>query len=306
MATASYAIPSLCGGNGYLSTYIVGIVLGNTAFKDKKILVNFFDGITSLAQILIFFLLGLLATPHELLRSFVPALLIFLFLTIVGRTLSVTAILAPFRKYPANQIGLVSFVGLRGAASIVFAMMTLSSDIALEHSIFNIVFCIVLISMALQGSLIPFAAKKFRMTDEGEDVMKTFNDYNDSQELSFGKIDIEEDSPWAGRTVMELGLPKDFLLTLIIRSGKKIVPKGPTEILAGDQVIICSRCLADNVAGLREHPLAPNSPWIGHTIKEYPYKDNSMLVMIKRGDEQVIPNGDTILEKGDVLIILKQ
>ena len=76
IALVSYALPDLIGGNGYLSAYIVGIVLGNTEFPARKPLVSFFDAITSLMQIVIFFLLGMLAIPLNLLHSLLPALII--------------------------------------------------------------------------------------------------------------------------------------------------------------------------------------------------------------------------------------
>ena len=77
----SYALPTLIGGNGYLSVYLTGILLGNSSINNKITLVHFFDGITGLAQILIFFLLGLLSFPHLLPKLFLPTLLIALFLT---------------------------------------------------------------------------------------------------------------------------------------------------------------------------------------------------------------------------------
>ena len=67
IALVSYALPDLIGGNGYLSAYIVGIVLGNTEFPERRPLVSFFDAITSLMQIVIFFLLGMRAIPLNLL-----------------------------------------------------------------------------------------------------------------------------------------------------------------------------------------------------------------------------------------------
>lgn len=307
IALLSYAIPSLCGGNGYLSAYIVGIVVGNTEFPNRKPLIHFFDGITTLMQILIFFLLGLMVIPSNLAGSLLPAVLIFLFLLFVGRPVAVFSILAPFKKYGWKQMGLVSFVGLRGAASIVFAIMTLTQGALPEHDIFSVVFCIVLISMSLQGSLIPFVAKKFDMIDKDEDVMKTFSDYSEDEDVAFGMINILSDSSWAGKKIMDLNLPKDFLITLIIRGETHIIPSGPLEIEAGDKVIICSRAFtSDATVNLVEHPLSPRSQWAGRTVKEYPYKNGSMLVMIKRGGEQIIPNGDTVLQHGDVLVILKQ
>jgi len=307
IALLSYAIPSLCGGNGYLSAYIVGIIVGNCEFPNRKPLINFFDGITSLMQILIFFLLGLMVIPEKLAPAILPAALISLFLLFVGRPIAVFSILSPFRKYGWRQMGLISFVGLRGAASIVFAIMTLTQGALPEHDIFSVVFCIVLISRSIQGSLIPFTAKKFDMIDKDEDVRKTFSDYSENEEAVFGTINIVTDSPWAGKRIMDLQLPKDFLITLIIRGEDHIIPNGALVIEAGDKVIICSRAFTnDTTTNLYEHPLSPKSQWAGRTVKEYPYKNGAILVMIKRGNKHIIPNGDTVLQHGDVLVILKQ
>ena len=110
VAVLSYALPDLIGGNGYLSAYIVGIILGNSEIPGKKPLVNFFDGLTGLMQVLIFFLLGLLAHPANLHRAILPALAIFVFMLLISRPLAVGGILVPFKKYPFKQGHLQSSV----------------------------------------------------------------------------------------------------------------------------------------------------------------------------------------------------
>ena len=238
VAILSYAIPDLIGGNGYLSTYIVGIMLGNSDFPGKKALVNFFDGITGLMQVLIFFLLGLLARPALLHKAVLPAIAIFFFMLLVARPLAVAGILTPFRKYSFKQQSLISFVGLRGAASIVFAIMAMTDNPLLENDIFNIVFCLVLISISLQGSLIPWVAGKLDMLDADADVMKTFNDYSEGTQMQFGSIDIDPMSKWSGKKVMDLGLPRNVLIALILRNRERIIPRGETMLEAGDTLVI--------------------------------------------------------------------
>lgn len=306
IAMMSYAIPDLAGGNGFLSAYIVGIVLGNTEFPERKSLVSFFDAVTSLMQIVIFFLLGMMAIPSHLLHSLLPALIIFAFLTTVARPLAVCGVLSPFRKYPVRQMGLISFVGLRGAASIVFAINILTSGLELQNDIFSIVFCIVLVSIALQGSLIPSVAKATGMTDAGEDVMTTFSDFRESDEMSLGTIRISGTSSWNNRQVKDLNLPEDCLIALVVRGDERIVPQGNTTILEDDEIVLCTRSFLDEYTeGLIKHPLSHNSKWIGHTVSEFPRKDGNLLVMIQRGEEKIIPNGNTVLRKGDILVILK-
>ena len=151
VAIASYTIPALVGGNGYLSAYITGIILGNTKFPGKSDLAHFFDGITGLMQMLLFFLLGLLSFPSQLPSVALTALLIALFLTFVARPLVVFVLLAPFKNSTFAQKLLVSWSGMRGAASIVFAIMTVTSPAVMQNDIFHIVFFIVLFFNSCAG-----------------------------------------------------------------------------------------------------------------------------------------------------------
>lgn len=146
-----YALPSVAGGNGYLSVYLCGILIGNRFIPDKKEMVHFFDILTEIAQMVIFFLLGLLVTPSQLPEVFVPALLLCLFMLFIGRPVSVLAILKPFGA-SWQQIGVVSWAGLRGVASIVFSIYVVLSGIPMTYNLFNMVFVSVLLSLAVQGT----------------------------------------------------------------------------------------------------------------------------------------------------------
>lgn len=304
VAIAAYAIPDVLGGNGYLSAYIVGIFLGNEEFKGKKAMVGFFDGLTGLMQVLIFFLLGLLARPSQLHRAILPALAISVFMLLVARPAAVFGILTPFRKYPFSQQCLISFVGLRGAASIVFAIMAVAGTTALNTDLFNIVFCLVLISISLQGSLIPWMARKLDMIDSTANVLKTFNDYTEEAELQFGEIQIGPESPWNGKAVKELGLPGNLLLVMILRGNQRIRPYGDTVLIPGDKVVTLSHSYNGGEASLYEKVVKPSSRRVGRKISEHP--GNGLLVMVIRGQKSIIPTGDTVLEAGDRLVILNE
>lgn len=302
VAIASYAIPDLVGGNGYLSAYIVGVMLGNEEFRGKKSMVAFFDGITGLMQVLIFFLLGLLAKPSQLHRAILPALAIFLFMLIIARPAAVFGILTPFRKYSFRQQALISFVGLRGAASIVFAIMAASGAGVLHMDLFNIVFCLVLISMLLQGSLIPQVSKRLDMIDRSVNVLQTFNDFSENAPVQFGSLEITEDSPWNGKMVRELQLPRNILLALIHRGKERILPRGHTMLQTGDKIIIMTQAFQDGETHLYEKTVKPTSRRVGHMIKEHP--GDGLVILVIRGSENIIPSGDTVLLAGDRLIIL--
>lgn len=304
IALFSYAVPSLVHGNGFLSAYIVGIVLGNQHFDGKKEMVHFFNGLTSLMQVFIFFSLGLLARPAALIHAVLPALFVFFVLMVIARPLVVAAILAPFRRYDIRQQSLISFCGIRGASSIVFAIMATNGQTELANDIFSVVFCVVLLSIAFQGSFIPLVAKNLGMVDNSVDVMQTFNDFSENVDLQFSEIEIAANGPWTGQRIKDLSLPKDVLLCAVIhQDGTKTIPNGSTVLREGDVVIICSReCKPSRKVHIHSTVLAESNKWNGSQIKDLPYSSGQLL-MIQRGDKTIIPNGNTVLRSGDVLYI---
>ena len=304
IALLSYAVPDIIGGNGYLSAYIVGIILGNREFAGKKALVNFFDGVTGLMQVLIFFLLGMLARVNMLHRVVLPALAIFAFMLLVARPVAVMSILTPFRKYPFRQQALVSFVGLRGAASIVFAILAVTDNPLLEVDLFNVVFCLVLISISMQGSLIPWVAKKLDMTDASTDVMKTFNDYSEATEIQFGRVDIIPGSTWDGKYVRELRLPKNMLLAMVLRDGRRYIPTGSMKLHTGDEAVVVTRPFGDSETYLVEKTVKKGGKRAGRKLNEV--SGEGLVLLVKRNDQEFIPNGDTVLCEGDILVLLRE
>ncbi len=305
IAVASYAFPAMVGGNGYLSAYLVGMILGNADFKDKKELVHFFDGFTGLMQVLIFFMLGLIARPATMGGSIMPALILFAVLFFVARPLAVGAVLTPFGKYGFKQQVLISFMGLRGASSIVFAIMATVGTVVPQHDIFSVVFCIVLISIALQGSLIPWAARKLDMIDKDADVMRTFNDFSEETDMLFSEILVSADSPWKDKLVRDLGIPKNMLLCIIVRAnGDRVVPNGDTYILEGDKVVMSSMSYKGGQnLNIVEQRLAPDDPLVGKKVREHPKRRKVQLILVKRGKTTFIPHGDTVLLADDVLYL---
>lgn len=302
VALTSYALPTLLGGNGYLSTYIVGIILGNTEFSERRPLVSFFDGITSLMEILIFFLLGFMSVPERLAEAFIPALIIFFFLTLVARPFAVFSVLLPFRKYPLNQMSLISFVGLRGAASIVFAIMTLNNALNLNNDIFSIVFVIVLLSISLQGSLIPFASRRLKMVELSGGDDSTFSTLQETEEISFGRIRIDAFSPWVDCRISQLNIPQELLIVSIFRDGEPIVPNGNTLLKRDDELIIGIRGYENSTnAIIKSRIIRPGSRWVGSTIREFAAENSYLVILIKRNGESIIPNGNTVICGNDQL-----
>lgn len=298
----SYALPSLIGGNGYLSAYIAGIVLGNRRLRQKQELVHFFDGLTNLMQMLLFFLLGLLSFPSLLPHIMFPAFMIALFLTFIARPLMVTILLSPF-KCPINQQLLVSWSGMRGAASIVFAIMSVIHPANIGIDIFHIVFFIVLFSILIQGSLIPLFAKKLEMIDDTQDVMKTFTDFEDQHPISFCQAQLPHQHPWTNCQIKEITLPPNSLIVLIIRNGQRIIPEGKTYLYENDMIVFSGFSLKDeNESYLHEIEIEANDPSILKPLMDTPFK-KELVVLIKRDTKVIIPRGDTLIKENDILVV---
>lgn len=299
----SYALPTVLGGNGYLSSYLCGIYMGSTKLPQKRNLVHFFDVVTDVAQVLIFFLLGLLVTPVELPSVLLPALAIMVFLTFLARPAVVSVLMLPFRPSPA-QVGVVSWAGLRGVASIVFAIMAVLQGAETRYNLFNLVFCIVLLSISLQGSLLPRVSAKLHMIDHTADVSKTFNDYQEESDIDFIKIHLDKNHPWNGKTLKELPLPSDLLVVMIARREETIVPNGSTVLLPGDLLVLAARAFEDREnLFLQEIVVEKGHKWVGRSLRQIPTRSDTLIVMIKRGNETIIPGGSTILQAGDTLVV---
>lgn len=303
IALISYSLPDVLGGNGYLSAYIAGIILGNTKFHEKKELVHFFDGVTSLMQVLIFFSIGMLANPRELGSAIVPSLCIFACMMLISRPLTVAILLTPFRKYSPRQQALISFAGLRGASSIVFAIVaavSVSQD-ALQYDMFNVAFCLVLLSISVQGFFLPVVAKALGQTDDS-DVMRTFTDFADETDLQFTEIKVEEGSSWDGRRVAQLGLPRNFLICQIRKpDGRRIVPNGSTQLSKEDMMICCTMAYHGSEK-VRIIERKADSSMAGKTISEIVFPHGEQLLLIQRGGKKIIPNGRTHIQEGDDLM----
>lgn len=144
---------------------------------------------------------------------------------------------------------MVSWAGLRGAASIVFAIYAITNCHGLKNDIFHIVFCVALLSVTFQGTLLPLFAKKLKLIDLDTPVLKTFTDYQDDSDMKLVEIKIKSDSSWVNKALSELVLPDDVLIVMIKRAGKTIIPRGGTVILENDTVVVSADSFENISAG---------------------------------------------------------
>ena len=302
IAIIAYALPTYLWGNGYLAVYITGIIVGNSSVGSKKNMFDFFDGITCILQMLLFFLLGLLSTPSQLPQVAGIGLLIALFLTIFARPLAVMVSMSIFKAKFKQQL-FVAWTGMRGVASIVFAIMAMTNPATINNDIFHVVFFIVLFSILLQGTLLPIVAKKLDMIDQSEDVMKTFNDYLEEVPVQFLQFTLPSEHEWIGKKINEITFPPDSILVLIIRNGVKLIPNGNTVLQENDLLIMCGQD-SSKIEGvnLYEKIVEDTDEMVNQKIKEIALA-GKLIILIKRKDKVIIPRGSTVICANDVLVI---
>lgn len=228
-------------GNGFLAVYVGGLVLGNSRFVHKRSAVNFFDGMAWMSQLLLFLTLGLLINPTELLQIIVPGLIISLVMILLTRPLSVFISLLPFTKMSAKDKTFISWVGLRGAVPIIFAIMVLAADVPNARLMFNIVFFCTLVSLIIQGTTLSPMAKWLGLVEEPSKIkaLKNFDvEFSDeiksiTSELKVTKVALEN-----GSHLMDLRLPEKTIVVMVKRGSLFFVPNGKTQLMENDKLLV--------------------------------------------------------------------
>lgn len=246
----TFSFTDLIGGNGFLAVYISAMILGSSNFIHKKSLIKFYDGQAWLMQIVMFIALGLLVYPSRIVPIIPEGVMIAAFLIVVARPLAVFISLSRAGDLNIRKKLFLSWVGLRGAAPIVFATYPLLAGVSAADQIFNLVFFISASSVLLQGTTLPLMARWLHVSVP-EKVRRKFPldiEVKDDFRSELVELDITASSPAIGKAVVELQLPKTALIVLIHREGKYMTANGETIIQPGDHLLL----MADAPATVEE------------------------------------------------------
>lgn len=233
-----YSLTSVVGGNGFMAVYVCGLTMAASNFVQKNTLTKFHDGIAWIMQIAMFLILGLLVFVKEVMVVAVPGLIVALILIFIARPLSVFLALAPFKTGIKEKI-FISWVGLRGAAPIVLVTFPLNSGIEYSHELFNVVFFVVIVSVLVQGTTIPAAAKLFKVDapmDKKHSSLLEFEPAHTNNKMT--EYIVPENSVAVGKTLIQVGLPKKCLVAMIFREDEYIIPEGTTVIQPSDVLFV--------------------------------------------------------------------
>ena len=235
----SYGAASVLHSSGFMAVYISAILIGSAKqLPHRRSILGFSDGLSWIAEIGLFVMLGLLADIGRLPEAIPLAVGSVLLLIFVARPLAAIVSLLPFRM-GARTIAFVSVAGLRGAVPIVFAAIPLGFDVPGAELIFDATLIAVLLLLLVHTPFIPAMGRKIGvcLPDQVREL-EVESAPLDAMSATVLGVDVPKGSALVGVFVMEMGLPTGAAVSLVIRGGAAEVPNEHTRIRAEDQLVI--------------------------------------------------------------------
>ncbi len=238
LIVAGYGAASVAHASGFLAVYVSALVLGNARLPHGPAIRGFAEGVAWLAQIGLFVMLGLLASPVRLPGQILPAVAAAAALMLLARPVSVVLATLPLRV-PWRQQAFLSWAGLRGAVPIVLATIPMNARVPGATRLFDVVFIVVTVNVALQGPTLPLAARRLRVITPAEPLDVAVEAAPlEALHADLLQTQIPDGSRLHGVEIFELRLPAQANVALIVREGKGFVPGPTTTLRAGDRLLI--------------------------------------------------------------------
>jgi cell volume regulation protein A len=245
-----YAATTVAHGSGFLAVFVAGILVGDERVPYKAEIERFHLSLASLAEIVVFAALGLTIHLGDLGRSVVAdGIALALILMLVARPLATGPLLA-FERLRTGERFFVMWGGLRGAVPILLAALAVHEGLAGSRRIYELVFVIVAFSVVMQGTSIPFAARRLRvrmrMIDpEPWDLSIRLR----TEPEGIARFVVASGARADGQSIRDLPLGDHTWISLILRDGSPRQPRGSTVLEPGDELIVMTA--PDDVSALR-------------------------------------------------------
>lgn len=237
-ALLAFAAAGVVGASGFAAVYVAALWLGNAPLPHRAATLGVIEALTWLAQIGLFVLLGLLASPARLADALLPALVVGTVLLVLARPASVVVSVLPFRV-PLREQAFLSWAGLRGAVPVVLATIPLSQRLPGAEQVFDVVFLLVIVFTLVQAPTLPWLARRLDVLDDELSAEITVESAPlediDADVLQF---EVPPGSHLHGVTIGELRLPKGAVVGLIVRDHESMVPAREIRLRHGDQLLI--------------------------------------------------------------------
>ncbi|OXM56710.1 K+/H+ antiporter [Amycolatopsis thailandensis] len=251
VCVVAYSSGQLAHASGLLATYVAALVLGNSKLPHRSDTLSFAEGLGWLAQIGLFVLLGLFASPGRIFESLVQGLVAGAVVLLLARPLSVLLSALPF-KVPWREQVFLSWAGLRGAVPIVLALIPLSSGVPGAQELVDAVFVLVIVLTLLQGATLTPLAKALGLAQHAEaheiDVDSAPLDEMGAELL---QVRINAGSKMHGVYLAELRLPVGATISLLVRDGAGFTPNKNTRLQERDQLLVVTTSDARDTAERR-------------------------------------------------------
>jgi cell volume regulation protein A len=259
LALLIFGITGSIGGSGFLAIYVAGLVMGNRQVHSAQNILRVHDGLAWLAQIGMFLVLGLLATPKDLLHVAHTSLLIAFVLIVVARPVAVALCLAPFR-FPWREQAFITWMGLRGAVPIILGVFPLVAGLENAWLYFNVAFFVVLVSLIVQGWTVAPAARLLQLEVPPASMPAGRYDLGTSGhwDLELLRYDLADDSPAIGSPLAHLPLPEQASIAAVLRNGRLESSDRIGALAAGDRVFVVAAM--PQVDALNRAFIAPHHP----------------------------------------------
>ena len=247
-----FSITYYLNGNTYLAVYVGGLIIGNSKFTRKRQTKAFFNGLTWLSQLLMFLMLGLMVHPKELMRLevWLPCLVISIVMIFVSRPIAVWLCMVPFRQFRTRDKIMLSWVGLKGAVPIIFAVLCKANGVPHADILFNLVFLCTIVSLLVQGTTLTAMADRLDLSTP-PDLTRQLEHFDlhlpDEIQSTAHELEVTEDMLTGGCTLREMQVPPHTLVIMVRREDDFFVPTGASTLQAGDQLLVITDQDADEV-----------------------------------------------------------
>lgn len=240
-----FAVTYYLKGNTYLAVYVGGLIIGNSKFTRKRQTKSFFSGLVWLSQLVMFLMLGLMVNPIDLLnyKVWLPCLIISIVMICISRPAAVWLCMWPFKQYHGRDKLMLSWVGLKGAVPIIFAIMCKAQGVPSADLIFNVVFLCTIVSLLAQGTTLTWMAQKLNLATSQKETrsLEQFDlDLPEEIQSSAREVEVKEAMLEKGCTLREITIPPHTLVIMVRRGEDFFVPTGSSELKIGDQLLVIS------------------------------------------------------------------